>query len=157
MQADEQVPGTIASDAAVGDAAGGPLHGDPGEGHTSKTVDQSLTALRMLAVQMGGLVIDQVASAVRALLTRDTRLAETVVSREPMVNTYDSRIDRETLEFIALQQPVASDLRMVRALARTALELERVGDESKKIARAIPKTAAVPPMPSASVRIASDA
>ena len=135
MQADEQVPGTIASDAAVGDAAGGPLHGDPGEGHTSKTVDQSLTALRMLAVQMGGLVIDQVASAVRALLTRDTRLAETVVSREPMVNAYDSRIDRETLEFIALQQPVASDLRMVRALARTALELERVGDESKKIAR----------------------
>ena len=135
MQADEQVPGTVTSDAAVGDTAGGPLHGDPGEGHTSKTVDQSLTALRMLAVQMGGLVIDQVASAVRALLTRDTRLAETVVSREPMVNAYDSRIDRETLEFIALQQPVASDLRMVRALARTALELERVGDESKKIAR----------------------
>ena len=135
MQADEQVPGTVTSDAAVGDTAGGPLHVDPGEGHTSKTVDQSLTALRMLAVQMGGLVIDQVASAVRALLTRDTRLAETVVSREPMVNAYDSRIDRETLEFIALQQPVASDLRMVRALARTALELERVGDESKKIAR----------------------
>ncbi len=135
MQADEQVPGTVTSDAAVGDTAGGPLHGDPGEGHTSKTVDQSLTALRMLAVQMGGLVIDQVASAVRALLTRDTRLAETVVSREPAVNAYDSRIDRETLEFIALQQPVASDLRMVRALARTALELERVGDESKKIAR----------------------
>ncbi len=135
MQADEQVPGTVTSDTAVGDTAGGPLHGDPGEGHTSKTVDQSLTALRMLAVQMGGLVIDQVASAVRALLTRDTRLAETVVSREPMVNAYDSRIDRETLEFIALQQPVASDLRMVRALARTALELERVGDESKKIAR----------------------
>ena len=53
MQADEQVPGTVASDAAVGDTAGGPLHGDPGEGHTSKTVDQSLAALRMLAVADG--------------------------------------------------------------------------------------------------------
>ena len=135
MQADEQVPGTVASDTSVGETDGGHVHGDPGEGHTSKTVDQSLTALRMLAVQMGGLVIDQVASAVRALLARDTRLAETVLSREPMVNAYDNRLDRETLEFIALQQPVASDLRMVRALARTALELERVGDESKKIAR----------------------
>jgi len=135
MQADEQLPGTVAIDTSGGDTAGGQLHGDPGEGHTSKTVDQSLTALRMLAVQMGGLVIDQVASAVRALLARDTRLAETVLSREPMVNAYDNRLDRETLEFIALQQPVASDLRMVRALARTALELERVGDESKKIAR----------------------
>ena len=135
MQADEQVPGTVAGDTSVGDTDGDHAHGDPGEGHTSKSVDQSLTALRMLAVQMGGLVIDQVASAVRALLARDTRLAETVLSREPMVNAYDNRLDRETLEFIALQQPVASDLRMVRALARTALELERVGDESKKIAR----------------------
>jgi phosphate transport system protein len=81
---------------------------------------------------MGGLVIDQVASAVRSLLTHDTRLAETAVSREPIVNAYDTRLDRETLEFIALQQPVASDLRMVRALARTALELERVGDAARR-------------------------
>ncbi len=136
MQADEQMPGTASGDTSAGHADVSHVYAaDPGEGHTSKTVDQSLTSLRMLAVQMGGLVIDQVASAVRSLLTHDTRLAETVVSREPMVNAYDTRLDRETLEFIALQQPVASDLRMVRALARTALELERVGDESKKIAR----------------------
>jgi phosphate transport system protein len=136
MQADEQVPGTASGDASVSQTDVSQAYaGEPGEGHTSKTVDQSLTALRMLAVQMGGLVIDQVSSAVRSLLTHDTRLAETVVSREPLVNAYDMRLDRETLEFIALQQPVASDLRMVRALARTALELERVGDESKKIAR----------------------
>jgi phosphate transport system protein len=84
---------------------------------------------------MGGLVIDQVASCVRALVEHDAKLAEVVLAREPIVNAYDGRLDRDTLTFIALQQPVASDLRMVRALARTALELERVGDESKKIAR----------------------
>jgi phosphate transport system protein len=84
---------------------------------------------------MGGLVIDQVGTAVRALLGRDTRLAEVVLAREELVNEYDGRLDRESLTFIALQQPVANDLRMARAVARAGLELERIGDESKKIAR----------------------
>jgi phosphate transport system protein len=108
---------------------------DPLEGHTSKTVDGSLTELRTHAVAMGGLVIDQVGCAVRALLDRDVRLAELVLSREPLVNDYETRLDRDTLTFIALQQPVATDLRATRAIARAALELERVGDEAKKIAR----------------------
>jgi len=118
---------------------------DPHEGHTSKTVDQALHELRTHAVEMGGLVIDQVGSAVKALLERDLRLAEMVLSREPQVNDYESRIDRESLTFIALHQPVASDLRSARAVSRAALELERVGDESKKIARFAAKVGAVAP------------
>jgi len=109
--------------------------GDPVEGHTIRSVDQSLAGLRTHAVEMGGLVIDQVSSAVTALLERDVRLAEVVLSREPLVNDYESRLDRDSLTFIALQQPVANDLRVARAIARAGLELERVGDESKKIAR----------------------
>jgi phosphate transport system protein len=108
---------------------------DPLEGHTSKTVDQALHELRTHAVEMGGLVIDQVSSAAKALLERDMRLAELVLSREPLINDYELRLDRDSLTFIALQQPVANDLRSARAIARAALELERVGDESKKIAR----------------------
>jgi phosphate transport system protein len=118
---------------------------DPLDGHTSKTVDQALHELRTHAVEMGGLVIDQVGSAVRALLERDGRLAAVVLSREPQVNDYESRIDRESLTFIALHQPVASDLRTARAISRAALELERVGDESKKIARFAAKVGAVAP------------
>ena len=128
-QVPAQLPDAPDSFANAGDA------GDPVEGHTSKTVDQSLSGLRMQAVAMGGLVIDQVASCVRALVEADAKLAELVLSREPLVNEYDGRLDRDTLTFIALQQPVASDLRTVRAIGRAALELERVGDESKKIAR----------------------
>jgi phosphate transport system protein len=111
------------------------LVADPHEAHTSKTVDQSLTELRTHVVEMGGLVIDQVGCAVRALLERDARLAELVLSREPLVNEYESRLDRDSLTFMALHQPVANDLRTARAIARSGLELERVGDESKKIAR----------------------
>jgi phosphate transport system protein len=118
---------------------------DPLEGHTSKTVDQALHELRMQAVEMGGLVIDQVGSAVTALLERDTRLAQTVLDREPRVNEYESRLDRDSLTFIALHQPVASDLRAARAIARAGLEMERVGDESKKIARFAAKVGEVAP------------
>jgi len=116
---------------------------DPHEHHTSKTVDQALTELRTHAVEMGGLVIDQVGSAVKALLERDGRLAEVVLSREPLVNEYESRLDRDSLTFMALHQPVANDLRTARAIARSGLELERVGDESKKIARFAAKAGAV--------------
>lgn len=110
-------------------------HTDPAGLHTSSSVDQSVTGLRMLAVEMGGLVIDQVSCAVRALLERDAKVAGAVLAREPKVNEYDRRLDHDSMTFIALQQPVASDLRLVRAVTRIGRELERVGDESKKIAR----------------------
>jgi phosphate transport system protein len=118
---------------------------DPHDGHTSKTVDQTLHELRMHAVEMGGLVIDQVSSAVKALLERDARLADVVLSREPLVNEYESRLDSDSLTFMALHQPVANDLRTARAIARSGLELERVGDESKKIARFAAKAGAGSP------------
>jgi phosphate transport system protein len=122
-----------------GSPAGAPVGsrrgGDPVEGHTIRSVDQSLASLRNHVVEMGGLVIDQISSAVSSLLDRNAQLAELVLSREPMVNDYESRLDRDSLTFIALQQPVANDLRAARAIARAGLELERVGDESKKIAR----------------------
>jgi phosphate transport system protein len=98
-------------------------------------MDQSVASLRLQAVAMGGLVIDQVAGSVRALLSRDAPRAELVLAREATVNAYERRIDEESLTFIALQQPVANDLRLARALVRISRELERVGDESKKIAR----------------------
>jgi len=107
-------------------AAPEPHHGgDPVEGHTVRSVDQSLSSLRHHVVEMGGLVIDQVSSAVSSLIDRDARLAELVLSREPMVNDYESRLDRDSLTFIALQQPVANDLRAARAIARASRALTR--------------------------------
>jgi phosphate transport system protein len=133
MQIEEQ-PHRAANDVSPG-TRNDTVANDLAEGHTSKAVDQSLSDLRLRVVAMGGLVIDQVASCVKALVERDARLAEVVLSRETLVNAYDGQLDRDTLTFIALQQPVASDLRMVRAIGRAGLELERIGDEAKKIAR----------------------
>lgn len=112
------------------------LHpGDPAEGHTARSFDTALSELRLHVVAMGGLAIDQVSTAVRALLEGDTGLAHVVLAREAQLNDLERTIDREAFRLIALHQPVAGDLRMAKAASRIIIELERVGDESKKIAR----------------------
>lgn len=108
---------------------------DPVEGHTAKAFDTALGELRLHVVSMGGLAIDQVSTAVRALLDTDATLAEIVLARESQLNKFERDIDREAFRLIALHQPVAGDLRMAKAVTRITVELERVGDESKKIAR----------------------
>lgn len=108
---------------------------DPVEGHTARAFDGALADLRLHVVAMGGLVIDQVASAVRALLDGDAAIAELVLSREASVNELDRIVDREAFRLIALHQPMANDLRMAKAVSRITVELERAGDESKKIAK----------------------
>jgi phosphate transport system protein len=105
-----------------------------GEGHTSRVYDQAMLGLRMQLLEMGGLVLSQVVGAVRALLTADIPLAGDILEREQAVNAYAERVDRAAMGIIALHQPVAGDLRTVRALTRAAIDLERVGDESKKLA-----------------------
>jgi phosphate transport system protein len=111
------------------------LQGDPTEGHTSRSFDQALAELRLSVVAMGGLVVDQVASATRALLEGDLEAARLVLEREDRVNRFEQRVDHDSFQLIALHQPVAGDLRMARAISRASVEFERAGDESKKIAR----------------------
>jgi phosphate transport system protein len=108
---------------------------DPIEGHTAKAFDAALSELRLHIVTMGGLVIDQVSSAVQALLDGDASLAELVLSREASVNDLERAVDREAFRLMALHSPVAGDLRMAKAVSRITVELERAGDESKKIAK----------------------
>ena len=111
------------------------LDSDPVEGHIARSFDAALAELRLHLVSMGGLAIDQVATAVRALLEGDDALARLVLSRETLINDFERTIDREAFRLIALHQPVANDLRMAKAASRIVVELERVGDEAKKIAR----------------------
>lgn len=107
----------------------------PLESPTAKTLEGLLGELRLSAVAMGGLVIDQVSSSIRALLEGDATLAEHVLSREAQVNDLERTVDREAFRLIALHQPVAGDLRMAKAVSRITVELERAGDEAKKIAK----------------------
>jgi phosphate transport system protein len=107
------------------------------EGHTVKGYDVDLAGLRLGLLEMGGLVLDQVQRAISALVNGDETLARSVLSREEEVNTYDVRIEEDIVTLIARRQPMGSDLRIVISIARAVSDLERVGDEAKKIANAM--------------------
>lgn len=103
--------------------------------HTVKQFDEDLSNLRNLVVAMGGLVEDQIKGAVDALEKDDSTLAQRVVENDREIDRMQLRADEEAAQLLALRTPLGSDLRMVLTLIRTVTDLERVGDEAKKIAR----------------------
>lgn len=104
------------------------------EGHTSRAFDGALSALHVRVVTLGGLVLSQAREAAHAYTEWDRGTAQSVVEREPAVNADAAAIEAEALQIIARRQPVALDLRAIIGMTRAVAELERVGDESKKIA-----------------------
>src|SRR5262245_16273850 len=107
------------------------------EGHISKAFDGALAALHLRVIEMGGLVLDQVREAALAYTEWDAAGARRVIEREATVNQYDKSIDADHLTLIARRQPMASDLRVIIAMAKAVAELERAGDEAAKIARTV--------------------
>jgi phosphate transport system protein len=109
---------------------------DNGNGHIVKRYDQELAAFRGLVMDMGKLVQEQVRRAVDALCGEDITLARQVVKRESVVDNFDLEADEAASRLFAMRQPMGEDLRLVIALSRTVTDLERIGDEAEKIAKA---------------------
>jgi phosphate transport system protein len=86
-------------------------------------------------VAMTHQVQDAVARATRALLTADAGLAERVISDDAAIDAVRERVEGRSFELLALQQPVASDLRMLVAALRMVADLERMGDLSVHVAK----------------------
>jgi phosphate transport system protein len=107
------------------------------EGHISKAFDGALATLHVRVLEMGGLVLDQVREATRAYTEWEEAAALRVIERESAVNEYNRTIDTEQLTLIARRAPVATDLRAIIAMSKSIAELERAGDEAKKIARTV--------------------
>jgi phosphate transport system protein len=103
--------------------------------HISKRFNSDLVDLKNQLLLMGGLVQQQVRDAVQALVDLDSMLAEQVRNKEKQVNTMELSLDNECTEVLVLRQPAAGDLRMVVAVSRSIADLERIGDESNKIAK----------------------
>jgi phosphate transport system protein len=105
--------------------------------HSSKVYDQELEAIRSRVLQMGGLVESQFKLALEAYESGNLADAERVVSTDRRVNDLEIELDRAVNNVIARRQPAAVDLRMIMGVARAIPELERIGDEATKIARAV--------------------
>jgi phosphate transport system protein len=104
--------------------------------HFSKQYDQELETIRSSILQMGGIVESQVKSAFESLDSGDQQLARQVVETDRRVNQLELDLDKAVNNVIARRQPTAGDLRMITGVSKTITDLERIGDEATKIARA---------------------
>lgn len=103
--------------------------------HYSQQFNAELEEVRSRVLTMGGLVEQQLGMAIDALDKAQSDPAEDVVSNDYKVNAFDVEIDERCTNILALRQPTASDLRLVLAVIKTTADLERIGDEAKRVAR----------------------
>jgi phosphate transport system protein len=106
-----------------------------GTQHISKQFDNELETIRERVLAMGGLVEQQLVNALKALTESETEHAQNVINNEPQVNFLEVSIDEGCTKILARRQPAAGDLRLVMAVIKTITDLERIGDESEKIAK----------------------
>ena len=104
--------------------------------HWSKQYEQDLEAIRSQVLLMGGLVEEQFRNAIHALDKGDAVLAGMVIGMDEEVNRMQVALDRASTELIVRRQPAAGDLRTVIATMRVLTDIERIGDEVTKVARA---------------------
>ncbi|HEX2541772.1 MAG TPA: phosphate signaling complex protein PhoU [Caldimonas sp.] len=105
--------------------------------HLSTQFDAELSGISTRVLEMGGLVESQVERAVYALTHLSSDIASEVLATEERVNAREVEIDRDLSTIIARRQPTARDLRLLIAISKSIANLERVGDESARIARTV--------------------
>ena len=103
--------------------------------HISQEYNDELEDLRNQVLSMGGLVEEQFSGASQALLNGKIELAQEVSKLDYKVNSMEVTIDEECAQIIARRQPTAIDLRNLFTVIKVVTDLERIGDESEKIAR----------------------
>src|SRR5262249_44438763 len=114
--------------------------------HTDRAYESQLGKLRSCVLEMGGLVEDQIAQAIRALTERNAALARSTIERDFTVNRLDVEIDDLSLKLLALHQPAARDLRLITTALKITTELERTGDIATQIAERAIELSAEPPL-----------
>jgi len=103
--------------------------------HTAKQFDLEMEGIRSGVLSMGGMVEKQLSRAIGALEeVDDAQLLDAVGSDEAAINQLQINIDQQCAQIIARRQPAAVDLRMVLTVTKIVNDLERIGDEVKKIA-----------------------
>lgn len=104
--------------------------------HSFSKFDSELESLRSKVLEMGGIVEEQIKNAITALVDADSKLARIVINTDLKVNSLEKLIDENCLLVLVKRSPAAGDLRFVSTVQKTISDLERIGDESTKIARA---------------------
>jgi phosphate transport system protein len=95
---------------------------------------QSLDDLKEQLLVMAGMAEQAIQRSIEAYRTRDLSICELVFRTEPSINRLERDIDQRALDLLAMEQPMAIDLRFILSVIRINADLERVGDQAVNIA-----------------------
>jgi len=101
--------------------------------HISTEFNEELEALRRSTLEMGGLVEEQLRSALQFYSTQDSSVLGKTTETEQKINAAEIDLDEQVEALIVRRQPIASDLRLVLAVSKIVRDLERMGDELEKV------------------------
>jgi phosphate transport system protein len=113
----------------------------------TKQNEEELSALNRQVLYMGGLVAEALDHSLVALLERDAALANKVIEGDSEVDELENKLEEHCLEYLALRQPVARDLRLVCGILKINSDLERMADLAVNVAERAEVLSRVPPLP----------
>ncbi|SFN05396.1 phosphate transport system protein [Formivibrio citricus] len=105
------------------------------EKHVSRAFDDELTTLRSHVLEMGGLVEAQCLAATQAYTSGEISTVSDIVETDRKIDVFQTLIEDECAQVIAKRQPAATDLRLILGVTKIVTDLERIGDEAKRIAK----------------------
>lgn len=108
---------------------------------------QEMEELKMTILHMAALTERALEKSTQALLGRDSRMAQEVIDGDHEINFQELEVDRLCLRLLALDQPMARDLRFIVGCMRISVELERIADQAVNIAQRAQFLGSRPPLP----------
>lgn len=114
----------------------------------TRKIDSDLDKLKQMILRMGGLVEASIQAATTALIARDLPAMQVVHQHEKEINVLHVEVDEACLNLLALQAPLAADLRLILSVIKINTDLERMGDQCVNIAFSSEHYLAKPPVKS---------
>jgi phosphate transport system protein len=102
-----------------------------------KSFHTELKKLENEMLKMGSVVRESISQSIEALMNKDLELADQVIEDDDIIDDYELNIEEKCTRLIALQQPVAIDLRKIIVISKLVTDLERIGDNASNIAHRV--------------------
>lgn len=100
-----------------------------------KTYSQELEHLQQLLLEMGAMAEELIKDSVKSLIEKDVALADRTIAADDEVDKKEAEIDTLCMKLLALQQPMAGDLRLIGSILKIVTDVERLSDHTTKIAK----------------------
>lgn len=101
---------------------------------TREGLDKNLSDLQQELLRMGSMVEEAIHLSVESLARQDLTLAQQIIDGDDLIDELSTKIEEDCIRLIALQQPVAKDLRVIATILKTVTDLERIADHATNIA-----------------------